>query len=96
VSIALSSYRNREDAMTIPQAVLAGFAMMAVSILIIGGSSAPQAQAHQFLFMSNALSSSNNEHKAFVAWRMNTATGSVSYCMAGNIATGPACSAWSK
>jgi hypothetical protein len=86
--------------MTIQQAVLAGFAMMAAAILIIGSSSAPQAQAqaqaHQFLFTSNSVSSPHNENKTFVAWRMNSATGAVSYCVLGNIATGPTCSAWSK
>jgi hypothetical protein len=82
--------------MTIPQAVLAGFAMIAASMLIIGGSSAPRAQAHQFLFTSNSVSSPHNENKTFVAWRMNAATGSVSYCVVGNIATGPTCSPWSK
>ncbi len=84
--------------MTIQQAVLAGFAMIAAAILIIGSSSAPQAQAqaHQFLFTSDSVSSPHNENKAFVAWRMNAATGAVSYCVLGNIATGPTCSAWSK
>jgi hypothetical protein len=78
--------------MTTPQAVLAGFAMLTATLFLFAGAGAPQAQMQvpQFAFVSQS-----TDH-ASIAWRLNVATGAISYCMTHHLQNGPTCSPWSK
>jgi hypothetical protein len=81
-----------ECQMTTPQAVLAGFAMMTATTLLFAGAGTPQAQMQmpQFAFASQS------SDQASIAWRLNVATGAISYCMTHHLQNAPTCSPWSK